>query len=64
MQIVLQLSFFLHNFKACCGFSRPGSPHAAVSASGSNNGRFDEPPDLLLSACTVRVNSMYSGTSL
>ena len=37
-------------FKACCGFSHPGSSPAAVSASGSNNCRLGEPPDLFLSA--------------
>ena len=48
MQIVFQSSIFLHDFRACCGFSRPGSSHAAVSASDSNNGRLGEPSDLSL----------------
>ena len=49
MQIVLQSSFFLHIFRACCGFS------LAVSASGSNNGRLGEPPDLFVAVVLCGV---------
>ena len=47
----------LHRAAACIAlcFSHPGSSHAAVSASDSNNGRLGEPSDLSLAVDLCRV---------